>query len=78
MIIQAVGDGFMDVALDPMETRLVLGVLGVTNSDVVRCTVLIIRSPLDTEKLHAKSSEALRDAANDTGDLFRCGDADHI
>jgi hypothetical protein len=77
VITTAVGDHFLCVTLDAMETRLVLGVLGVTARDVAHVSVTIVRSPLDLETLHAKSSEALRDASADTGDLFECGDVDH-
>jgi hypothetical protein len=79
MIWNAVGDTFADLTCDAMEVRLVCGVLGVSSADVVLVRILIVRSPLDTEKLHAKGQAPLRDAANDTLELFAsCDDPDHI
>jgi len=77
MNIKWVGDHFIEMDLDPAEIRRVCGFLGISTDDVCKVTVSILRSPLDTEKLHAKSRLPLDDARADTLELFpQCDDVD--
>jgi len=74
VIVNSCSDVHLDVTLDHKETRVVLGVLGLSAIDITHVSVTIVRYPLDTEKLHAKASETLRDASANSLELWPTGD----
>jgi hypothetical protein len=78
MIILYADEHYFSAELVGMELRLALGVLDISADGVRKVVVNILRSPIDMEALHAKTTATLRDASNDTADLFECDDVDHI
>jgi len=64
VIVLDVADYFIEVELDEEEWAPILGRLGLQMMGVCKVCVSVLRSPIDREVLHAKSSSTLRDVAS--------------